>query len=484
MNPVAWCHRVFLFCTLHSVEGPAEIQDKQTILFRKKNMLDRKLAQFIDRKAAAIAEMSKMIDVVDNEGREMTAVENSAYNKLEVEVGNLAPKIVAEEQKKREQMNAAVIKTVDLADFGGGGTRYPATARDKDREETFGFENAGEMMSAMFRQKMGEGTDCRLQMAAWTGQQLGTGSDGGFAVPVQFITRVVDDYNEETTLLRLVDKEQMTTDKLIIPTLPDFTHAANANAIGWQRVGEGGEITGDSVKFGELSFVSKKSACLFDVSNEFLRVVSTHAPQVYRRLTEAWESSLRLYLDSLIFSGTGSGEMLGILSAPGTLSVAKQASQATGSATIVSENIVEMWARLRTAAHKRAVWVANPSCFAQLSVMVMNVGTGGSLTGLVQYGSGLPGEPAMTMLGKPLLWSENCAAVGTVGDIMLLDPYGYMMTEALGVTLDLSGHYKFNEDKSTFRCKYEGDGMPKYPSVFTPANSAPTQSWACTLATR
>ena len=63
-------------------------------------------------------------------------------------------------------------------------------------------------------------------------------------------------------------------------------------------------------------------------------------------LTTMFSEAIAFQKDDDFINGTGAGMALGVLNAPGTISQAKETGQAADS--IVTENIVKMWSRLKS----------------------------------------------------------------------------------------------------------------------------------------
>ena len=76
-----------------------------------------------------------------------------------------------------------------------------------------------------------------------------------------------------------------------------------------------------------------------------------------------------------LLNGTGATGRLGILTSGATVSVAKEAGQAA--ASIVTENIFKMWARMHPRSKSNAVWFINTDVTPQLYALSLSVGTGG-----------------------------------------------------------------------------------------------------------
>jgi HK97 family phage major capsid protein len=162
------------------------------------------------------------------------------------------------------------------------------------------------------------------------------------------------------------------------------------------------------------------------------------------------------------------------------VSVAKETGQAA--ASIVGENIMKMWARLWNTSRRSAVWAINQDTLPQLMQLQLPVGTGG--VPLYMPPGGLSAAPYGTVLGRPVIESEYCQTLGTVGDIMLLDFNQYQMIEKGGVEAASSIHVRFVYDETCFRFVYRVDGQSKWNAALTPKNGTNTVSPFVSLATR
>jgi HK97 family phage major capsid protein len=165
---------------------------------------------------------------------------------------------------------------------------------------------------------------------------------------------------------------------------------------------------------------------------------------------------LRWYIEDLLWTGDGAGAPLGALNSDGAVSVAIESGQHV---TIVTENVVKMWAVLRPGSHSRSIWVCNATCFPQLATLSLAVGTGGAPVNLLQPGT-IAGAPSVTMLGRPLYMSEHLPSLGNAGDLCLLDPLLYLLGDRQQVVLDASPHIKFETDQTMFRASARLDAQP------------------------
>ena len=90
-------------------------------------------------------------------------------------------------------------------------------------------------------------------------------------------------------------------------------------------------------------------------------------------------------------------------------------------------------------------------------------------------------------MGRPVFPIEQCASVGTVGDIIFVDvANGYVVAEKGGIQADMSIHVQFVYDESVFRFVMRVDGQPVRASALTPykGGAGSSQSHFIALATR
>jgi HK97 family phage major capsid protein len=190
---------------------------------------------------------------------------------------------------------------------------------------------------------------------------------------------------------------------------------------------------------------------------------------------------LRFVVEDSIVNGTGVGMPKGILAGAGPrVSVAKETGQAA--TTIVSQNVIKMWARMYAPNRRNAVWLINQDCEPQLLQMSIAVGTGGQL--VYTPPGGLSGAPYGTIFGRPVLPVEYCQTLGTQGDIVLTDLSDYQMIEKGGIQSASSIHVNFTTDESVFRFVYRCDGQPKQAAALIPFKGTNTLAPTVILDTR
>jgi HK97 family phage major capsid protein len=160
--------------------------------------------------------------------------------------------------------------------------------------------------------------------------------------------------------------------------------------------------------------------------------------------------------------------------------VAKETGQKA--ATVMAENVINMYSRMFASALPRAEWFINQGVWPQLATMSLAVGTGG--IPVFMPANQLAGQPNATLFGRPIIPLEQCAALGTVGDIIFADFQGYILATKGGIAADVSIHVRFLYDESVFRFVMRVDGQPVRASVLTPYKGSNTLSHFVGLATR
>ena len=139
-----------------------------------------------------------------------------------------------------------------------------------------------------------------------------------------------------------------------------------------------------------------------------------------------------------------------------------------------------MYARMLPASLGNAVWIAHNDTFPQLATMSLAVGTGGSA---VWMNNGVGGPP-MTILGRPVIFTEKAQTLGTAGDIYFADLSYYMIADRQQLEVASSEHTRFSTDETDWRLIQRVDGRPRIDSALTPRNGSNTVSPFVALATR
>ena len=216
---------------------------------------------------------------------------------------------------------------------------------------------------------------------------------------------------------------------------------------------------------------AKKAHLLSWVSNEIIADGGTYEDSIL----DSFAQGTSWGLDVAFFTGSGAGQPLGILNDPALIVVAKETNQTA--ATIVYLNLVKMFAQIHPVCVDNCIWVVNNTAIPQILTMVYP-GTTYPLPALVQQADG-----RFTLLTRPVVFTEKVAALGSQGDIMLVDFSQYAIGVRREITIDKSAHVGFASDQTCYRSIVRLDGQGRWDKAYTPRKGNPL-SWCVTLAAR
>ncbi len=355
---------------------------------------------------------------------------------------------------------------------GGAFSRMFPQARASGSRE---FSDLGSFAKAVYERNP------RLFNAA-SGMGEGVGQDGGFYVPVQFYAGLMDGSLQQEAIRPGATVIPMTSSQVNIPMFDLSNRSTGIATMEGKVTAEGATGTTQKAKVREISLAAKKISVLVPTTIELLQ----DAPQLFGGLLQtAMQEALAQTLDSWFISGNGAGVPLGILSAPCTVSQAKDGSQVA--ATITPTNIANMVSRLAPGSWSKAQWIVSPSALAALftlATVTKNVAGNENVSGHApEFFNVLP-DGKFSLCGRPLIVSDRCAALGTVGDIMLCDLSQYMIGIRQNAELAVDSSIGFKESEVWFRLNCRIDGQPVQASAITPRVGSATLSPFVTLATR
>lgn len=303
-------------------------------------------------------------------------------------------------------------------------------------------------------------------------------ADGGFLVPETLRSQLLQIALEMAVVRPRATVVPMESARVPFPMIDSTSNQSSVFGgmiAYWGE--EGAALTDASPKFGRAELDAKKLTGLSAVPNELLQDSIISFMALLERL---WPEALAFEEDAKFFAGSGVGEPLGFQGSgnPAAIPVAAEAGQP--SATIVYENIVNMFARMLPSSLSRAVWICSPDALPQLLTMALSVGTGGNAVMVVNA----QGPAPQNIFGRPLIVSEKASALGARGDIAFVDLAYYLVGDRQSMTADSSTDYAFGSDKTTFRIIQRVDGRPWIKSAITPKNGGNTLSPFVELAAR
>ncbi len=349
----------------------------------------------------------------------------------------------------------------------------------------WGFRNFGEFCGQVRQAAINPANmDSRLiQNALSTYGGEGVSADGGFAVPPEWRSTIMDLVNAEDSLLGRTEVQNVTGNSITFP-VDESTAWQSTGGIQCYWDSEAAVMTQSKPVLKELSVKLHRLTALVPVTDELLE----DAPAMGGYVTRKAGEKIAFKINDAIINGTGAGSPMGIMNAPSLVSVAKETSQVA--ATIHADNIVKMVARMPAKSYGRAIWLANQDCIPQIMKLGFVVssasGTAAGAGSIWMPPNGLQeGNVYGNILGRPVVITEACQALGTKGDIVLFDPSMYLsVIKSGGLKSDVSIHLYFDQNATAFRFVLRMNGQPWLSAPIARKNGSNTLSHIVSLDTR
>lgn len=296
-------------------------------------------------------------------------------------------------------------------------------------------------------------------------QNLTSLTAGSALVPPTFSTQKLDIARGKSTIMNTAMVVPMATDVLNIPVLNNFdkSQGLSSGNVKFRFVSENEQDTANQVKFKMVQLVLREATASVAASK---RLMDVSPVSIIPFIDRAIDDAIDTLLADKFINGTGAGQPLGVMNKANLLiTTSAETNQAAN--TIYTKNLTKMFAR-----HwgTKGEWYANKTTFPDLATLTLDVGTGGSVTGLLKDRS-VTGEPSQTIFGHNIVWSEYMQTLGTKGDIGLFDWTQYLIGQLAGkggLITERSPHLKFDFRQEVFQFIMYIDGQPWYPEDVKP----------------
>lgn len=344
-------------------------------------------------------------------------------------------------------------------------------------DQRYGFHSFGEFALSVARSNSGGRHDRRLdQLATSTYGNEGTGADGGFLVPPDFRTAILDKMFGEASLISRTDQMVSSSNQMTLPS-DETTPWETSGGVQVYWAAEGSQITPSKPKIDENQVRLHKLTALVNITEELLE----DAPAMTNYLRRKVPEKFNWKINYSIVQGTGAGQPRGLLQSGALVTVSAEDGQAAD--TILFQNIVNMWSRLHAPCRQNAVWLINQDIEPQL----LSMSFPGSGTAVPVYlpAGGLSASPYGTLMGRPVIPTEACETLGDLGDIILADLSQYItVTKIGGMRQQVSMHLYFDQDITAFKFTMRMAGQPWWKAPIDRRDGSNTLSCIVTLAER
>lgn len=458
--------------------------------------MDPQVEQYREQQEELIADSNTIIAAADAEKRDLTDEELAKIEANKVEFRRVGKQIEArlEFQAQQDAMAKPQGRVTDHDDLPGADDDEPAPkpqarkaeqpqAQPRERARVIGdrsrlsgshgFRSFGEFVHHVKNAAVRGGElDGRLKAAAAsTYGNEGSGTDGGFAVPPDFRTQIMEKAFGEDSLISRTDMMNVSGNSLTFPT--DMTTPWSASGIQAYWEAEAAAITQSKPALQEVNLRLHKLAALVPVTEELLEDTAALGAYVGRKAAE----KIDYKMSTAIAYGNGVGQPLGFMNSSALVTQAKVGSQSAD--TIVAGNITGMYGRMPMECRRTAVWLIHPDAEQQLPLMTI-----GDQPVYMPPG-GLTQAPYGTLLGRPVIPHNVCQTVGDLGDIMFVDLQSYVTAvKTGGIRAQTSIHLWFDQDLVAFKFTMRVAGQPWWSETTAAANGSFEMSPFVTLAAR
>lgn len=355
---------------------------------------------------------------------------------------------------------------------------WVATESEQDKQKSFGHQlkligtachpdtpphqraEANETLGKVYGSRFREwGAKASVQVES-------SGPLGGYGVYPEFSNQIFKIAIEQTLLASRARKIPMSSNELRYPKL-DQTSTATANTytgyLGGVIAGWSGETKTPPQTNAKLKQGVLKAGELMgytQISNELL---ADNSVGLESMVTSLFAEAIAYYTDLATLVGDGVDKPQGVVGANASIVVTRGTSS-----QINFVDLVTMKSKLLPESARRAFWIFNQTAMPQLYQM-----KDASNRLIVQpYMPSAKGGPATvdlpeTILGLPLYFTEKTPPMGTKGDVILVDPQGYLLGERMALEIAASPHVAFLAREMTYRFVARVAGQTVLDAPFT-----------------
>ncbi len=314
----------------------------------------------------------------------------------------------------------------------------------------------------------------KYQAKAAMGENSGT--IGGYTVPVEFADQIQGLISESTFFRQRAFVQPMTSSSLQIPYL-DITTAQSAGVSaffgGMQAAWTAEAQTRSEYEptFRQLELKAHELSA-YSVSSNVL--IQDSAIGLEKFLMTLFAKVIGWTEEYAFFQGNGVGKPLGFLNAPALIATTRSVTS-----HISYADVANLISRLLPSSLMRTVWIAHPYT---LSDLIQLRDTANRVVWVNAMGGATEKVPGY-LFGRPVYISEKVPALGTKGDLSLVDPSLYVIGDRMELEVAASEHVNFLKNQMTWRVVERIDGQPWLSGPITLADGSSTVSPFVTVAT-
>lgn len=348
------------------------------------------LNEMLEKRKNLLNTMDGFLDTHKNANGALSVEDDATYSKMEKEFDELTASITR--AQRRANMEMEMNKPVNA----------PITAKPMvmtEQEENTGRGSKAykkNFWNAMRRKQMTPEMSNALQ--------IGTDSEGGFLVPDEYETTLVEALEEENIFRKLAHVISTSSGDRKIPVV------ASKGSASW--VDEEGTIPDSDDAFNQVSIGAYKLGTLIKVSNELL---NDNVFNLESYISKEFARRIGAKEEDAFFNGNGTGKPVGIFNATGGAEVGVTAASATA---ITADEIIDLFYSLKAPYRKKAVWILNDATIKTIRKLKDNNGN------YLWQPSLTAGTPD-TILGRPVYTSSYVPTIAAGAKTIAFGDFSY-----------------------------------------------------------
>lgn len=348
------------------------------------------LNEMLEKRKNLLNTMDGFLETHKNSNGALSVEDDATYSKMEKEFDELTASITR--AQRRANMEMEMNKPVNA----------PITAKPMvmtEQEENTGRGSKAykkNFWNAMRRKQMTPEMSNALQ--------IGTDSEGGFLVPDDYETTLVEALEEENIFRKLAHVISTSSGDRKIPVV------ASKGSASW--VDEEGTIPDSDDAFSQVSIGAYKLGTLIKVSNELL---NDNVFNLESYISKEFARRIGAKEEDAFFNGNGTGKPVGIFNATGGAEVGVTAASATA---ITADEIIDLFYSLKASYRKKAVWILNDATIKTIRKLKDNNGN-------YLWQPALTAGTPDTILGRPVYTSSYVPTIAAGAKTIAFGDFSY-----------------------------------------------------------
>lgn len=283
-------------------------------------------------------------------------------------------------------------------------------------------------------------------------------SEGGFLIPERLRAELLR-VSLETSIVRprarVIPMETLRVPFPAIDSTSNVNNVYGGVTAFWTE--EKATLQESEAQFSRIMLDAKKLTAYTEAPSE---LIADSAISFEALINDIFPEAIGFFEDIAFLTGSGIGEPLGVLNGNAAVEVTR-----SGANVIDWIDVVSMYQRMLPGSLNRGVWVASIDTFTQLATMEVSAGSPA-----VWINHQLSEGPPMTLLGRPVLFTEKVPTLGSVGDFSFIDFGFYLLGDRQAMSARSSEEFRFRSDQTAYRFIERVDGRPWLSSSITPHN--------------